>query len=109
MPPQLSNLPLPQAVHPSRSGYLQVLTWLFTLFNSARLLAYLPTLWAICASGDASQHSVMTWVTWAGANVTMSAWLFEHNGRRLDRAVVLNLCNAVMCLATTGVIVICRL
>jgi hypothetical protein len=37
--------------------------------------AYLPTLWAIHVSGDSSQHSLWTWATWFGANVTMAAWL----------------------------------
>jgi hypothetical protein len=66
------------------STYLSVLTWLFTLFNSVRVLAYLPTLVAIFTSGDSSQHSLLTWVTWVGANATMAAWLYEHNGRHLN-------------------------
>ena len=42
---------------PQASGvYLAALTWLFTLFNSVRVLAYLPTLLAIYTSGDSSQH-----------------------------------------------------
>jgi hypothetical protein len=47
--------PLPAA--PATSTYLQVLTWLFTLFNSVRVFAYLPTLWTVYTSGDSSQHS----------------------------------------------------
>ena len=59
---------------PQASGvYLAALTWLFTLFNSVRVLAYLPTLLAIFTSGDSSQHSLLTWVTWVGANATMAA------------------------------------
>ncbi len=88
--------------------YLSVLTWFFTLFNSVRVLAYLPTLWAIAASGDSSQHSLLTWATWVGANATMAAWLYEHNGRRLNRAIAVNLCNTLMCLATSAVIVAYR-
>lgn len=80
-----------------RATYLRVLTWAFSLFNSVRVFAYLPTLWAICASGDASQHSLLTWLTWAGANATMAAWLYENNGQRVNRAVVVNSCNASMC------------
>ena len=89
--------------------YLALLTWAFTLFNSVRMLAYLPTMWAIHTSGDASQHSLWTWCTWFGANLTMAAWLYEHNGRRIDRAVTVNACNAVMCLLTLVVIVAHRL
>lgn len=93
---------------PAPSTYLAVLTWLFTLFNSVRVLAYLPTLLAIFTSGDSSQHSLLTWVTWIGANATMAAWLYEHNGRRLNRAIAVNSCNALMCLATSVLIVAYR-
>ncbi len=92
-----------------RAGYLTALTWSFTLFNSVRALAYLPTLWAIHASGDSSQHSLWTWITWLGANTTMAAWLFEHNGRRCNRAVVVNTANAAMCLLTVLMIARFRL
>lgn len=88
--------------------YLNALTWAFTFFNSIRVFAYLPTLWAIHSSGDSGPYSVWTWVTWAGANATMAAWLYEHNGRRLNRTVVVNMCNAGMCVATLVVIAIYR-
>jgi len=93
---------------PAPSTYLAVLTWLFTLFNSVRVLAYLPTLLAIFTSGDSSQHSLLTWVTWVGANATMAAWLYEHNGRRLNRAIAVSSCNSLMCLATSVLIVAYR-
>jgi hypothetical protein len=83
-----------------RSTYLAALTWAFTLFNSMRLLSYLPTMWAIQASGDSSQHSLWTWGSWLGANVTMAAWLYEQNGQRLDRLVFVNFGNAAMCAVT---------
>lgn len=87
---------------------LSVLTWLFTLFNSVRVLAYLPTLWAILTSGNSNQHSLLTWVTWVGANATMAAWLYEHNRRRVNRAVAVNVCNTLMCLTTSILIVAYR-
>ena len=93
---------------PASRAYLVALTWLFTLFNSVRVLAYLPTLLAIFTSGDSSQHSLLTWVTWVGANATMAAWLYEHNGRRLNRAIAVSACNALMCLATSILIVAYR-
>ena len=74
----------------------------FLLCNGARVFAYLPTLWAIHASGDASQHSLWTWGTWMMANLTMALWLFERDrgsGGRLDRAVLISLMNGVMCLS----------
>lgn len=93
----------------TRSLYLTLLTWAFTLFSTVRMAAYLPTVWAIVESGQSSQHSVWTWCTWLGVNATMAAWLYEHNGRRIDRAVTVNACNAVMCLLTLVVIVAHRL
>lgn len=92
-----------------RARYLRLLTWAFTLFSSVRVLSYLPTLAAIHASGDSSQHSLITWLTWVGANATMGLWLYEHNGRRMDRAVWVNVGNGVMCTATVALIVWYRL
>jgi hypothetical protein len=86
-----------------------MLTWAFTFFNSARVLSYLPTLWAIHAAADSRQYSLWTWCTWLGANATMAAWLYEHNGHRLDRAVALNTGNAVMCVASVVLIAWYRL
>ncbi len=92
----------------ARSFYLLALTWAFTLFNTVRVFAYLPTLWAIHASADSSQHSLWTWLTWLGANATMAAWLYEHNGGRVNRAVLVNIGNSGMCVATVAVIVLYR-
>jgi hypothetical protein len=92
----------------SRWSYLKALTFAFALFSSVRVVAYLPTIWAIQQSGDASQHSIWTWLTWAGANATMGAWLYEQNGQRVNRAVIVSLCNASMCMATTALIVFYR-
>jgi hypothetical protein len=89
---------------PARRSYLLLLTWAFTTFNAVRMLSYLPTLWAIHASGDSSQHSLWTWITWLGANATMAVWLYEQNGRQIHRAVLVNACNALMCLATVVLI-----
>lgn len=93
---------------PTRSTYLLLLTWAFTFFSTVRVLAYLPTVWAIVQSSDSSQHSVWTWLTWAGANATMAAWLYEQNGRRVNRAVAVNACNASMCLLTLLTIMVYR-
>jgi hypothetical protein len=89
---------------PSRATYLRVLAWAFTLFNSVRVAAYLPTMWAICQSGDSSQHSLWTWCTWVGANATMAAWLYETHDRRIDRVVMVNAGNAAMCAAVVVLI-----
>ena len=34
----------------------------------------------------------------------MAAWLYEHNGHRMDKAIGVSLANAAACLLTTGVI-----
>ena len=73
------------------------------------MLSYLPTLWTIHASGDSSQYSLITWATWAGANATMAAWLYEENGRRANRAIAINAGNTMMCLATLCLIVVYRI
>jgi|JI7StandDraft_1071085.scaffolds.fasta_scaffold43624_2 predicted anti-sigma-YlaC factor YlaD len=92
-----------------RELYLLVLGWAFTFFNSVRLVSYLPTLALIIEQQNSNQHSLLTWLTWLGANLTMAGWLLEHNGRRLHRAVAVNLVNAAMCGATAGLIVWYRL
>jgi hypothetical protein len=38
----------------------------------------------------------------------MAAWLHERNGGRVDRAVAVNVCNALMCLCTVVLIVAFR-
>jgi hypothetical protein len=83
-----------------RSGYRRLVNGCFVLFNCTRLLTYLPTLWAIHSSASSSQHSLLTWGVWVGSNLSMAAWLYEHHGRQLSRAVVVTLGNAVMCFTT---------
>lgn len=87
-----------------RRRYLLVLTWAFMLLTAARLVAYAPTVIAIIRSADSRQHSLLTWLVWVGANLTMAAWLYEHNGHRCDKAVGVSLANAGACALTTGVI-----
>lgn len=99
----------PGPAPPSSARYLRLLSWSFTLFNSVRVLAYVPTIWAIQTSADSSQHSLWTWITWVGANATMAAWLYEHNGKQMSRAVAVNLGNTGMCLATAILIIAYRL
>lgn len=91
-----------------RSRYLAVLGWAFAAFNSVRILTYLPTIWAIVETGASEQHSLLTWMSWVGANSTMALWLYENNGGRVDRAIALNAGNALMCAATCVVIVLYR-
>jgi hypothetical protein len=92
-----------------RQLYLQLLTWCFTLFSTARLFCYLPTMMAIHANGDSSQHSLWTWLTWLGANATMAAWLYEKDGQRVSSAMWVNCGNGLMCAATVALIVAYRI
>lgn len=105
----------PAARAPSRaqtithSRYLTALGALFAFFSSARVLAYLPTIWAVVASGDSSQHSLVTWLTFFGGNSTMAVWLWEHNGRRCNAAIAASGGNSLMCLAIIAVVIWTRL
>ncbi len=89
--------------------YCQLLSWSFTLFNTVRVLAYLPTYWAVHQSGDSSQHSLWTWLGWFGANLTTVAWLYEKDGHRMGRVAIASAANAAMCLAISAPIVWYRL
>jgi hypothetical protein len=88
----------------ARDLYLSLLGGAFALFNSIRVLAYLPMILALAASGDSSQHSVLTWLAFLGGNITMALWLWEQNGRRCNRAIAVSVGNALMCLAILLVI-----
>lgn len=88
---------------------VSLLAWVFGLFGVLRIVAYLPTLHSIHASGGADQHSLFSWVTFLGANLTMAMWLHRGNGGRVDRAVLLNALNAVMCAAICALIAWTRL
>jgi hypothetical protein len=92
-----------------RRSYLRLLALAFALFNSMRIFTYLPTIWAIHASGDSSQYSLWTWATWIGANGTMAAWLYESNDQRFNSAIAVSAANALMCLATCLTIIYFRL
>jgi hypothetical protein len=99
----------PSAVGQARARYVRVLGWLFAAFNVARVLTYLPSIWIVHASGDSSQHSAATWMTWVGANLTMLAWLYEHNGRRIDRSVLATGVNTAMCISMLAAILWVRI
>lgn len=101
--------PLPSMALDARAAYLRILASVFALFSAARLVAYLPTIWAVAISGDSSQHSLWTWLTFVGGNASMALWLWEQNGRSGNRAIVISASNALMCLVIVGVIVWTRL
>ncbi len=87
------------------STYVRLLNGAFVAFSSTRLVSYLPNIWAIHTSADSSQHSLWTWGAFLGSNAVMSAWLYENNGRRVNKAIAVTAGNAVMCLVTCALIV----
>jgi hypothetical protein len=88
--------------------YLALLTWSFAICSLVRVVTYLPAMAAIVDSGDSHQHSLWTWSMWFCSNLTMAAWLWEHNGRRANKAAWVSACNALMCAVTTVVVVAYR-
>lgn len=85
---------------PAPSCYLQWLGLAFSVFSFLRVLSYMPAMLAIWQQRDSSQHSVLTWLIWTGSNLTMCAWLFEQNGRRMNGASWVCLANTGMCSCT---------
>lgn len=83
----------------ARPALRRLLDAAFVVTNGARVLAYLPTLWAIQASGSSSQHSLWTWGVWLASNLTMAWWLADREGGRPNRAALVSASNALMCLA----------
>jgi peptidoglycan/LPS O-acetylase OafA/YrhL len=100
--------PAPPPKLSGRRRYLLLLGWAFGFFSVARVLSYLPAILAIWQQGESTQHSVITWATLMSANLTMAAWLYEHNGRRANGAVWANLANTVMCSGMLLTIVLFR-
>jgi len=82
------------------SRYATLVDWLFTVSSATRLLTYLPTMWTIYANANSSQHSLLTWIGWVGANASMTAWLYERAGRKLNKAIMVTAGTCVMCFAT---------
>ncbi len=99
----MSEATVQQPLH--RPSYRACLAWAFTAFNTTRVLTFLPLLWAIHEAGDSSQHSLLTWITWLGANLTTVLWLYECGGRRIDRVLLFSLGNAGMCALGIAVVI----
>jgi hypothetical protein len=89
--------------------YRTCLAWAFTAFNTTRVLAFLPLIWAVHQAGDSSQHSLLTWFTWLGANITSALWLYESGGQGINRVLLFSLGNAGMNVLAIAVIVWYRL
>ncbi|MCW5611238.1 MAG: hypothetical protein KIS83_11230 [Rubrivivax sp.] len=92
---------------PAPRRYALVLGWAFAAFSTLRLFSYLPTIWAIHASGASDQHSLFTWLTWCGANLTMGLMVGEQTQRRFSGCALVSFANAAMC-ATTALLIVCH-
>jgi hypothetical protein len=98
--------PRPCTQAPGRRASLAVL--LFGPLQALRMTAYLPTLWAIHASGSSTQYAAWTWLAFFCANLSMALSLLRRGTGRVDRYVLVNLINALMSLAVFALIVAYR-
>jgi hypothetical protein len=85
-------------------AFTSVVKLTFNAFSALRVVAYLPTAWAIAASADSAQHSLFTWCVFAGANATLAARLYVEQGRRMGACATVSTINALMCLLIAGLI-----
>ncbi|OZI31095.1 hypothetical protein CAL29_24480 [Bordetella genomosp. 10] len=93
----------------TRGIYRRCLSRLTNFFGAIRVVTYVPTILALCESGNSSQYSIATWLLWIAANVTMTVSLWEQNDRKPNNLIVINLFNTMMCLITIGFIAYFRL
>ncbi len=84
--------------------YRRLLNWSTNLFGSIRVFTYVPTIMTLIASADSSQYNLLTWGAWVMANASMTASIYESNGRKLTNLVLVNAGNTMMCLVTMAVI-----
>lgn len=89
---------------PNPGMYQKFLKTATNIFGSIRVFTYVPTIMTLVASANSSQYSLWTWIAWLMANATMSASIFENNGRKFDNLVLVNIGNTFMCLLTIAFI-----
>ena len=99
---KLSNAIKP--MQPVTPLYRRLLNWSTNLFGSIRVFTYVPTIMTLVASADSSQYNLLTWAAWVMANASMTASIYESNGRKLTNLVLVNAGNTLMCLVTMAVI-----
>lgn len=75
--------------------------YLFTFFNSLRVIAYLPQIYRVAQDTQgASCISYMTWMLWAAANASTSFYAFANLADLMLGLVALM--NTVCCLTVIG-------
>jgi hypothetical protein len=71
----------------------------FCLFNVGRLFTYLPTIAKLRKPGCTGDgQSVLTWVCWILANITLSYYALISSKYQITDFVWLNILNTLMCL-----------
>lgn len=112
LPSAISIAALNVAIAPtqseSRRQYRFALHWVTNLFGSLRVFTYVPTILTLWVSADSNQYSLVTWIAWVLANASLTASIYEQNGRKVDNLVLVNGCNTFMCLVTAAVILYLR-
>ena len=81
-----------------------VLKWTTNLTSSLRVITYAPTILTLFASADSTQYNLLSWSTWVIANASLTASLYDQNGRKFDYMIQINCCNTFMSLVTAAVI-----
>lgn len=103
------EIAMPLAKLPNQpTAYQNILKWVTNLFGSIRVFTYVPTILTLLAASDSSSYSLLTWGAWVLANGSMTLSIYEANGRKMDHLVLVNACNALMCLVTMAVILYLR-
>jgi hypothetical protein len=75
--------------------------YLFTFFNSLRIVSYLPQIYRVARDTQgASCISYMTWMLWTAANASTSLYAFANLGDLMLGLVTL--LNTVCCLTVIG-------
>ncbi len=88
--------------------YLFYVRWMANIGGGLRVFTYIPTMLTLWISTESGQYSLITWFAWIFANVTLTLSIYEQNGRKVDDWVFVNICNVIMCVCTTALIVYLR-
>lgn len=90
------------------TAYQRILKWVTNVSGSIRVFTYIPTILTLLATADSRSYNLVTWCAWVFANASMTLSIYEASGRKVDHFVLVNICNTLMCLATTLVILYLR-
>lgn len=75
----------------------------FTVFNSLRVLFYVPQFKKLVKQKhNLDSHSLFMWFSWIFANATVAIYFVQLSG--WDEKAILNMANAVMCLIGFSII-----